>query len=166
MYAAVPRMTPTPVIIAGEVIFGTCGFASGDKHCVAVRPDAVGDKVEVKELFRVEKTSPHLPTPIAFNGRLFLWTEKGIVSSVKLESGEVATTKRIGGNFSASPICIDGKLYGISDDGEVTVLKADDSLEELARNSLDEPGRATPAVSGGRLFLRTMSHLLCVGGGP
>lgn len=148
------------------MIFGTCGFANGDKHCVAVRPGAAGDKVEVKELFRIEKTSPHLPTPIAFNGQLFLWTEKGIVSSVKLETGDVLATKRIGGNFSASPVCIDGKLYCISDDGEVIVLKADDSLEELARNSLDEPCRATPAVSGGRLFLRTMSQLISVGGSP
>lgn len=159
-----PERAIASPIIAGDVIFGTCGFANGDKHCVAVRPDAAGDKV--RELFRVEKTSPHLPTPIAFNGRLFLWTEKGIVSSIKLESGDVVATKRIGGNFSASPICIDGKLYGISDDGDVIVLRADDSLEELARNPLDEPCRATPAVSGGRLFLRTMSHLISVGGGP
>lgn len=161
-----PERAIASPIIAGDVIFGTCGFANGDKHCVAVRPDAAGDKVEVKELFRIEKTAPHLPTPIAFNGRLFLWTEKGIVSSVKLESGEAVTTKRIGGNFSASPICIDGKLYGISDNGEVIVMKADDSLEELDRNSLDEPCRATPAVSGGRLFLRTLSHLLSIGGDP
>ncbi len=153
-------------IIAGDVIFGTCGFATSDKHCVAVRPRDAGDKVEAKELFRVEKSAPHLPTPIAFNGRLFLWTEKGIVSSVKLNTGDVLETKRIGGNFSASPVCIDGKLYGISDDGEVIVLKADDSLEELARNPLDEPCRATPAVSGGRLFLRTMSQLISVGGSP
>lgn len=159
------RAIASPIIV-GDVIFGTCGFATGDKHCVAVKPGDAGDKIEVKELFRIEKTAPHLPTPIAFNGRLFLWTEKGIVSSVKLESGEVVTTKRIGGSYSASPICIDGKLYGISDGGEVVVLKADDSLEELARNSLDEPCQATPAVSGGRLFLRTTSQLLSVGGGP
>lgn len=153
----------TSPIIAGDVIFGTCGFVTSDKHCVAVKPNDADGKVQVKELFRVEKTAPHLPTPIAFNGRLFLWTEKGIVSSVKLETGEVTATKRIGGNFSTSPVCIDGKLYGISGDGEVIVLKADDRLEELARNSLDEPCRATPAVFGGRLFLRTMSQLLPVG---
>lgn len=153
-------------IVAGDVIFGTCGFVTSEKHCVAVRPADLDGKIEAKELFRVEKTAPHLPTPITFNGRLYLWTEKGIVSSVKLETGEVQTTKRIGGNYSASPICIDGKLYGISDDGEVVVLKADDGLEELGRTSLDESCRSTPAVSGGRLFLRTTSHLLSVGGGP
>ena len=86
------------------------------------------------------------------------------MTSVKLDDGEVVTTKRIGGNYSASPVCIDGKLYAVSDDGEVVVLTADDALEELARNSLDEPSRATPAVSGGRLYLRTMSRLLCIGG--
>lgn len=151
-------------IIAGDVIFGTCGFVTSDKHCVAVRPAESDGKTDVKELFRVEKTAPHLPTPLAFHGRLFLWTEKGIVSSVKLDNGDVVTTKRIGGNFSASPVCIDGKLYGVSDDGEVIVLTADDRLEELARNALDEPSRATPAVSGGRLYVRTMGQLLSIGG--
>lgn len=148
------------------MIFGTCGFVTSDKHCVAVRPSNGGDKVEVKELFRVEKTAPHLPTPIAFNGRLFLWTEKGIVSSVKLGSGEVVTTQRIGGNFFASPICIDGRLYGFSDDGEAIVLKGDDGLEELGRTSLGEACRSTAAVAGGRLFVRTMSHVWSVDGDP
>jgi outer membrane protein assembly factor BamB len=104
-----------------------------------------------------------LPTPLAYNGRLFLWTEKGIASSVRLDNGEVVSTKRIGGNYSASPICIDGKLYALSDDGEVVVLKADDTLEELGRNALGEPSRATPAVAGGRLYLRTMRQVLCLG---
>jgi outer membrane protein assembly factor BamB len=131
---------------------------------VAIRPNDSGGKIEAKELFRIEKTAPHLPTPLAYNGRLFLWTEKGVVTSVKLENGETVTTKRIGGNFSASPICIAGKLYAVSDDGEVVVLTADDALEELARNSLEESSSATPAVSGGRLFLRTKSRLLCIGG--
>jgi outer membrane protein assembly factor BamB len=151
-------------IVAGDVIFGTCGFVTSDKHCVAIRPNDSGGKIEAKELFRIEKTAPHLPTPLAYNGRLFLWTEKGVVTSVKLENGETVTTKRIGGNFSASPICIAGKLYAVSDDGEVVVLTADDALEELARNSLEESSSATPAVSGGRLFLRTKSRLLCIGG--
>jgi outer membrane protein assembly factor BamB len=78
----------------------------------------------------------------------------------------VIITKRIGGNYSASPVCIDGKLYTVSDDGEVVVIRADDTLEELARNTLDEPSRATPAVSGGRLYLRTTSQLLSIGGAP
>ena len=44
-------------IIAGDVIFGTCGFVTSDKHCVAVRPSDAGGQTEVKELLRVEKTS-------------------------------------------------------------------------------------------------------------
>ena len=80
-------------IVAGDVIFGTCGFATSDKHCVAVRPSDAGGQSAAKELFRIEKTVPHLPTPLAYNGRLFLWTEKGIVSSVKLDSGELVKTQ-------------------------------------------------------------------------
>jgi outer membrane protein assembly factor BamB len=151
-------------IVAGDMIIGTCGFVTSDKHCVAVRPTDIDGKAEVKELFRIERQAPHLPTPVAYNGRLFLWTEKGIATAAQLNDGKVIKTRRIGGNYSASPICIDGKLYGVSDDGEVVVLKADDTLEELARNPLGEPSRATPAVSGGRLYLRTMSQVFCLGG--
>ena len=77
----------------------------------------------------------------------------------------VIKAKRIGENFSASPIWIDGKLYGISDDGEVIELKADDSLEELARNQLDEPaGRRPPSLAGGAFWERRANCCLLAAG--
>jgi hypothetical protein len=58
---------------------------------------------------------------------------------------------------------VDGRIFGVSTSGEVIVLEASDTFRELARNSLNETTHATPAVSGGRMFFRTLSHLICVG---
>jgi len=60
---------------------------------------------------------------------------------------------------------VDGKLYGMTVDGDVVVLRAGLQYEPLAVNPLGEKSHATPAVAGGRMYLRTFSHLICVGGG-
>jgi len=61
-------------------------------------------------------------------------------------------------------VLVHDRVYCIDDDGNVIVLAAERQFKELARNPLGEPSRATPAVSGGRMFLRTVSHLFCIGG--
>ena len=70
---------------------------------------------------------------------------------------------RTGGGFSGSPVRVRDKLYCIDEEGEVIVLAASREFKVLARNPLGERSRSTPAVSGGRMFLRTQSQLFCVG---
>ena len=67
------------------------------------------------------------------------------------------------GDFYASPIWVAGRLYNVSKKGEVVVLAADDKFQPLGRAALGEPSYATPAVSGGVLYLRTISHLFSLG---
>ena len=78
--------------------------------------------------------------------------------------GTIVWSKRLTNGFSGSPVLVDGKLYAIDNEGEVLVLAAEREFKELGRVALGEPSRATPAVSGGRMFLRTESQLFCVGG--
>ena len=59
---------------------------------------------------------------------------------------------------------IGDKIDCIDDGGIVFVLAAKDEFQELARNPLGEPSRSTPAVSSGRMFLRTVSQLICIAG--
>ena len=67
-----------------------------------------------------------------------------------------------GGDFSRSPVCIDGKIYCTSRTGEFTVIKASPKYELLGRNQLGASTHATPAVSNGRLFLRGFRTLYCL----
>ena len=81
-----------------------------------------------------------------------------------MADGETIWQKRIGGNFSGSPIFVDGKIYCADDDGVVYVIRAADEYELLAKNELGHPTRATPAVADGAIVFRTYSHLVCIGG--
>jgi outer membrane protein assembly factor BamB len=109
-----------------------------------------------------------VPTPIAFGDYVFQWGDNGVVSCIAAETGENIWTKRIpsGGNYSSSPICIDGKLYGVNEGGDVVVLAASPQFQHLGTTPLGDPSNATPAVASGRLFLRTMHRLACLEARP
>ncbi len=151
-------------VVAGDLVIGTCGFVNAKKHLVAVRPERVGSEIQGRVIYRIERAVPHVPTVLAYRELLFLWTEKGIVTCVKAKSGEQVWQNRAGGDFHGSPVCVGGKLYCVSTRGVVVVIAASEKFEVLARNELGEPCRSTPAVAGGRMYLRTVSHLFSLGG--
>jgi len=89
-----------------------------------------------------------------------------VVTCIDVQSGKQHWQKRVGGNYSGSPVCVGDRIYGVSAEGEVVTLAASDKFEVLGRSPLGESTRATPAVAGGRMFLRTESHMLAVGKNP
>jgi outer membrane protein assembly factor BamB len=151
-------------LVAGDLVIGTCGFVTSKKHLVAVRPQDAPDGVKVEEVYRFEKGAPHLPTPIVVGDLLFAITEQGIATCLDVKTGEQVWQQRIGGNFAGSPVCAGGKLYAVDDNGTVVVLAASREYQELARNELGQLSRSTPAIAGGRLYLRTVSRLFSIGG--
>ena len=154
------RAIASPVI-AGNTVIGSSGFTTARKNIVAVRP---GEKIgDVAEIFRVSESVPHIPTPLVFQDHMYLWADIGVVSCISMKTGASVWRKRVGGKFFGSPVCIGGRLYAIAADGQVIVMAASSTYKLLARNRLGEPSHATPAVSGGRLLLRTDTHLVAVG---
>ncbi len=158
------RSVSSPIVAAG-LIFGSCGSGAGGNYVVAVRPGDAASGVEPEEAFRVDKSAPYVPTSVAHEGLVFLWSDGGIVTPVEVPAGVPLRSKRVGGKFSGSPVCVAGRLYCVSDDGDVVVLSADSELTELARVSLEEECRSTPAVAGGRMYLRTITRLYSLGAG-
>jgi outer membrane protein assembly factor BamB len=155
------RSVSSPVI-AGGLIFGTCGSGGGGGYVVAVRPPvAAGSSPEVA--YKVENSAPYVPTPVALGDLVFLWSDNGIVTCIHSATGDTVWQKRVGGNYHGSPVCVGEKLYCIREDGEVTVVAAADKFKLLGRNPLGEESRSTPAVADGRMYLRTYSHLVSVG---
>jgi outer membrane protein assembly factor BamB len=65
----------------------------------------------------------------------------------------------VGGNYSASPVCADGRLYFFSEEGKGTVVQASRTFTKLAENQLDDGFMASPAIAGKALYLRTKTHL-------
>ncbi|MGH7192600.1 MAG: PQQ-binding-like beta-propeller repeat protein, partial [Candidatus Saccharimonadales bacterium] len=135
----------------------------GGGYVAAVRPPASNSDAP-KLVYTIKESAPYCPTPVAFGDLLFLWSDSGIVSSVDIKSGKPLGRLRVSGNFFGSPVCVGGRLYCISEDGDVVVVSATRNPKLLARNPLGEEGRGTPAVAGGRMYLRTFSHLISIGG--
>ena len=147
-------------IIAGDMVIGTCGFVTAQKHFVAVRPTNDG---KAKEVWRIEKSVAYMPTPVVKGNRIFACSELGIMSCFDVADGKVLWQERLDSQFSASPICAGDALYCASNDGEVFVVEASDTFKLLARNRLGEPTQSTPAIVAGRIIFRTNGHLMALG---
>jgi outer membrane protein assembly factor BamB len=91
---------------------------------------------------------------------------QGILCCYDLVSGEEKYTERVphqGSGFSASPVASDGKIYLPSEDGDMFVIKAGPKFELLATNKIGQALMATPAISGGRMFVRAERDLFAIG---
>jgi outer membrane protein assembly factor BamB len=158
------KRTVSSPVLAGGLAMATCGSGGGGNYLVAVRLGATAGANGSRVAYQVKQSAPYVPTPIARGDRLFLWNDKGIVSCVEAGTGRSLWRERVEGDFSGSPICIRDRLYAISEAGEVVVVAAADRFELLGRTALGEESKSTPAVAGGRLYLRTESRLFSLGG--
>lgn len=156
------RSVSSPVFIDG-ITFASCGSGGGGNYVVAIEAPADGTG-EATVKFEVRRSAPYVPAPVIYRGLAFLWSDGGIVTCIDARTGEEKWRERVGGNFFSSPICVDGKLYNVADDGKAVVLAAKDVFEVLGRSDFDEETRATPAVADGRLYFRTLDHLVSIGG--
>ena len=158
------RSVSSPVLCDG-LITASCGSGGGGNYLVTVRP-GVKEGPSPEFVYKVlqRDAAPYVPTPLYRNGLLFLLGDGGFAACFDAETGEKHWYERLGGNFFASPICIEGRLFCISTAGEVVVLKASDEYELLGTSALGETCHSTPAVAGGKLYLRTYKHLISIGG--
>jgi outer membrane protein assembly factor BamB len=159
------RVVSSPVI-AGDFVMGTCGQGGRGKRLAAVRPRHDGAAFAATESYGLEtRIVPYVPTSLAYQGLLFAFHDNGVVSCLKSDTGETVWSEKPAGRFYGSPICVNGVLYCVTIEGEVVALEAGPTYKLLAVNPLGEKSHATPAVGGGRLYLRTVSHLIALGGG-
>jgi len=157
------RCVSSPVIAPGLVIAGYGAGLRGTRY-VAVRPSVREKGGKPAVAYEVKKAISLVPTPVVQAGRLFFWTDDGVVSCLRVANGDLVWRERVGGSFYGSPVWVNGRLYCIAKSGEVVVLAAVDRFEVLARVPLGERSFATPAVAGGVMYLRTRSHLFSLGG--
>jgi outer membrane protein assembly factor BamB len=110
-----------------------------------------------------ENTSiPEVPSPLLYQGRLFLVRNGGVTTCLEATTGKVIYRSRAGaiGAYFASPIAADGRVYLASSEGVVTVIAADaDQLKVLSRTEIGEEIVATPAISGNAIYVRTLRNL-------
>jgi outer membrane protein assembly factor BamB len=163
---------PTP-FAADDLIFVTSGYRP-IQPIYAIRPGATGDitlkdNAETNESIAWSKRSggPYMPTPIVYGDYLYTCANGGVLTCYEARTGKRVYQQRLGGRggYTASPVAADGRLYFVSEEGEVHVVKAGSRYELLARNRMNDVCMATPAIADGLLIVRTQRFLYGLGRG-
>lgn len=139
----------------------------GEYGAVAIRPDAAHGKLDPKAiLWRFKKNLPYIPAPLVYQGVFYMVKDGGIITSLDPATGrplKEGRSREALGEYYASPVAADNKVFLASVEGKVTVLKAAGQWEVLGVNDIGEEIHATPALSGGRIYVRTRSAVYCFG---
>lgn len=163
---------PTP-ITANHLIF-VCSGDQSTQPIYAIRAGAVGDISPVAKrengadgalAWNVSRGGPFLPTPIVYGDHLYVLRDNGVLACYEARSGKLLYKRRVEGKggYSASPVAADGRIYCTSEQGDVSVVKAGPTFELLATNALGERCLATPAISRGKILIRTEHALFGIG---
>jgi outer membrane protein assembly factor BamB len=154
---------PIPVpSYADGIIYTSRGYRSGPY--MAIRPGARGDlKGSEHLLWHVPTGAPYVSSVVHYQGVVYMASDAGVVQAVDAATGERLFQGRTGGVFSAAPVAGDGKIYFVSETGESFVLAAKREFEILSRNAMNARFLASPAISEGRIYLRTDDRLIAIG---
>jgi outer membrane protein assembly factor BamB len=147
--------SPRPVIGHG-LVYSPMGMG---RELWAVRPDGQGVVTDTHVAWKYNRAVPSRASTLLVGDLMFMVDDGGVAACVEAKTGKEQWRQRIGGNFSASPIHANGKVYFFSQEGKTTVIAASPTYQELAANALDDGFMASPAVCDQALYLRTKSHM-------
>ncbi|MDX2033505.1 MAG: PQQ-binding-like beta-propeller repeat protein [Blastocatellia bacterium] len=140
-------------------------FDVGEWGAIAVRPGNARGALEPAAVrWRFQKNIPYVPTPLLYQGIYYLVKTGGIVTSLDPATGRLLKQGRSPGalgEYNASPVAADGRIFLASAEGKITVLKAGAEWDVLAVNDIGDEISATPALSEGSVFVRTRTTLYC-----
>ena len=151
---------PRPVFAHG-LVFITTGFFQ--PAVLAVRADGKGDVTGTHVAWSTTRGAPFTPSPIAVGDELYILSDLGVLSCVDAKTGKLHWQQRIDGNYSASPVYADGRIYFLSEEGVATVIAPGTTFQKLAVNELDGATLASMAVAHGSIFIRSLTHLYRIG---
>ena len=147
---------PKPVFANGLVFICT-GY--GRPNLLAIRPDGRGDVTETHVVWQTDRQAPHTPSLLVVGEELYMVADKGVASCLDTQTGKVYWEERLGGNYSASPLYVDGRIYFQSEEGETTVIAPEREFHKLATSKLGEQTLASYGVVDNALLIRSEKHL-------
>ena len=145
-----------PVIGHGMIFYPT-GFSTG--QLFAVRTGGSGLITDTHVAWKLKRGVSTKPSILLVDDLIYMISDTGIASCVEAKSGEVIWQKRIGGEYSASPVYADGRVWLFSEEGKTSVIRPGRTFELLAENQLDDGFLASPAIAINAFYLRTRTHL-------
>ena len=150
-----------PSLVAQDGIVYVVGGRSGGR--AAIRVGGKDDVTKTNILWSMNGGS-YSPSPVLHKGHLYWVNDRGIAYCIDVKTGNEAAKKRLGGQFYASVVLIDGKLYAVSRFSGTYILEATLKLTQLAHNKLTDESdfSGSPAVSDSQLILRSDKYLYCI----
>jgi outer membrane protein assembly factor BamB len=136
----------------------------GESGVRAYRLGGTGDLTESGFLWKNPRTLPNVPSPLVYRGVLYTLKEGGILTSLDIRTGEILKQARLQGapgDYYASPIGVDGKIYTVSEEGKLSVIQPGAQWQLLRVNDMGDGCKGTPAVADGKLYVRTYGMLYC-----
>jgi len=132
---------------------------------LAIKPGGRGAITGTHVLWKYTRQLPYCPSPVFANDHIFMVKDGGIVTCLNAATGRPTKQGRVSGTagYYSSPVAGDGKVYLLSQRGELTVISAEPQWRELSSVKFGEDAYATPAIVDGRIYLRTAGHLFCFG---
>jgi outer membrane protein assembly factor BamB len=139
---------------------------AAENGLLALRAGGSGDVTATSLRWKYQRSIPQLPSPLLYRGVIYMINDGGILTTINPATGEPFKVGRLRGavdKYYASPVAADGKVFFVGNSGVVTILKAGPDQEILSVNQLDDECYATPAIAGGRIYIRTRGALYSFG---
>jgi outer membrane protein assembly factor BamB len=155
------RAVGSPVIWHDQ-IFGSCGDGPKGHQLASVR--IAPDGKSAAKVWVTEDDTPYVPTMLLKHDLLFCWGDNGILTCRRPENGKIVWQQRVPATYYGSPVCAGDTIYTLSRTGDVVAIAALDKYQLLGKTPLGELCHTTPAIAGGKMFIRTYTHLYCVAG--
>ena len=152
------RVIPSPVA-AGGMIYAIQGMR---RALLAVKPAGDGRRPRGDVVWRYGQGTSDSPTPVVAGELLFMISNNGIVRCFDAQTGRLRWKERIRGEYRASPVVAEGRVYFLNVQGLATVVSASPHFDRLTENQLDDETLASPAVSDGKIFIRGRKWLYCL----
>jgi outer membrane protein assembly factor BamB len=160
-----PDNNPFYRIVASPIIFNEIIYVpTRVKPLLALKAGGRGD-ITSSHLLWSTVNGPDVPTPVTDGKYFYVVNDRGIMWCLDAKTGaEVYGQQRIKpGTYSGSPVLADGKIYVTNEDGLTSVVAAGPKFEVLAENPLNDYTLSSPAISDGKIFIRTSQHLYAIG---
>jgi outer membrane protein assembly factor BamB len=134
----------------------------------AIRLGGSGDVTQSHLLWETSRKGHRdVASPMLWQDLIYLADSTGWLTCFDGKDGSMVYNVRIGTRTMASPVAVRGKLLFVLDDGTGLVLEPGREYKVLHKNQLGDGQQldfaGSPAIAGGRLFLRSQSHLYCIG---
>jgi len=152
---------PKPVYAHG-MVYVCSGY--GRPILFAIRTGGAGDVTDSHVAWQTTKAVPHTPCVLVVKNELYMVSDGGVASCLDARTGKSHWQERIGGQYSASPVFADGKIYFQNEQGASVVGAPSITFEKIATNNLNERTLASYGVLDNALLIRSDKHLYRIGG--